>query len=170
MEENYSSQKAYDGLLRIGYVANLRGAAYLKELQEVLSGTEEDPTSQSIRERVNAAEIILINRSGYPQDAAGRKITERRAVYKAFDTGYKNANGEAVFGWFEFCMSQYMKCLSALMVIRINERSVGLTPCLKAFSTSEMKIIGAIWTLLSWMSVLKLTSTVFASLMRISFT
>ena len=82
-----STTKTYDGLLRLGYVANLRGAAYLKELQEVLNGTEEEPSSQSIRERVNAAEIIFINRSGYPQDAAGRKITERHAVYKAFDTG-----------------------------------------------------------------------------------
>ena len=102
MEQNLdSTTKTYDGLLRLGYVANLRGAAYLKELQEVLNGTEEEPSSQSIRERVNVAEIIFINRSGYPQDAAGRKITEKRAVYKAFDTGYKNVNGEAVYGWFE---------------------------------------------------------------------
>ena len=102
MEQNFdSTTKTYDGLLRLGYVANLRGAAYLKELQEVLNGTEEEPSSQSIRERVNAAEIIFINRFGYPQDAAGRKITEKRAMYKAFNTGYKNVNGEAVYGWFE---------------------------------------------------------------------
>ena len=101
MEQNYDSTKAYDGLLRIGYVSNLRGGAYLKELQEVLSGTDDEPSSQSIRERANAAEIILINRHGYPTDAAGRLIPANRAVYKAFDTGYKNASGEAIFGWFE---------------------------------------------------------------------
>ena len=101
VEQIQSTTKTYDGLMRFGYVSNLRGGAYLKELQEVLNGTENEPTSQSIRERANAAEIILINRHGYPSDAAGRLIPATRAVYKAFDTGYKNADGEAVFGWFE---------------------------------------------------------------------
>lgn len=96
-----SVTKTYDGLLRIGYVANLRGGTYIKELQEVLSGTEEEPSSQSIRERANAAEIILLNRHGYPTDAAGRLIPAKLAVYKAFDTGYRNSAGDNVFGWFE---------------------------------------------------------------------
>ena len=69
-----SVTKTYDGLLRIGYVANLRGGTYIKELQEVLSGTEEEPSSQSIRERANAAEIILLNRHGYPTDAAAPQL------------------------------------------------------------------------------------------------
>ena len=96
-----SVTKTYDGLLRIGYVANLRGGTYIKELQEVLSGTEEEPSSKSIRERANAAEIILLNRHGYPTDAAGRLIPAKLAVYKAFDTGYRNSAGDNVFGWFE---------------------------------------------------------------------
>ena len=96
-----SVTKTYDGLLRIGYVANLRGGTYIKELQEVLSGTEEEPSSQSIRERANTAEIILLNRHGYPTDAAGRLIPAKLAVYKAFDTGYRNSAGDNVFGWFE---------------------------------------------------------------------
>lgn len=46
MEEINASPKAYDGLLRIGYVANLRNGAYIKELQDVLNGTDQEPTSQ----------------------------------------------------------------------------------------------------------------------------
>lgn len=102
METNVNSTlKAYDGLLRIGYVANLRGGAYLKELQEALSGTDEEPTSQKIREIVNNAEILLLNGSGYPKDAAGRLVPASRVAYKAFDTGYDTATGEDLYGWFE---------------------------------------------------------------------
>lgn len=102
METNVNSTlKAYDGLLRIGYVANLRGGTYLKELQEALSGTDEEPTSQKIREIVNNAEILLLNGSGYPKDAAGRLVPASRVAYKAFDTGYDTATGEDLYGWFE---------------------------------------------------------------------
>ena len=64
MEEINASPKAYDGLLRIGYVANLRNGTYLKELQDVLSGTDQEPTSQEIRDRANSAEILSLNWSG----------------------------------------------------------------------------------------------------------
>ena len=77
MEEMNASPKAYDGLLRIGYVANLRNGAYLKELQDVLSGTDQEPTSQEIRNRANSAEILSLNWSGYTTDNKGKPITER---------------------------------------------------------------------------------------------
>ena len=101
MEEMNASPKAYDGLLRIGYVANLRNGTYLKELQDVLSGTDQEPTSQEIRDRANSAEILSLNWSGYTTDSKGRQVTERWVKFKAFDTGYKTVSGEAVYGWFE---------------------------------------------------------------------
>lgn len=102
MEEKFSSPKVYDGLLRFGYyVANLRNGAYLKDLQEVLSGTDQEPTSQDIRERANAAKILSLNWSGYTTDSKGNPITERWTMFKAFDTGYKTVSGESVYGWFE---------------------------------------------------------------------
>ena len=101
MNQNFDSQRTYDGLLRLGFVSNLRNGAYLKELQDVLSGTDEEPTSQEIRERANAAEILELNWNGYPTDAGGKKIPASRVIYKAFNSGYKTASGEAVYGWFE---------------------------------------------------------------------
>ena len=101
MEEINASPKAYDGLLRIGYVANLRNGAYIKELQDVLNGTDQEPTSQEIRNRANSAEILSLNWSGYTTDNKGRQVTERWVKFKAFDTGYKTVSGEAVYGWFE---------------------------------------------------------------------
>lgn len=101
MEEINASPKAYDGLLRIGYVANLRNGTYLKELQDVLSGTDQEPTSQEIRNRANSAEILSLNWSGYTTDSKGRQVTERWVKFKAFDTGYTSISGEAVYGWFE---------------------------------------------------------------------
>ena len=93
-------EKATDGLLRIGYVANLKNGVYIKELQELLNDTDQDPTSQNLRERATNAEIILLNKHGYPTDAAGRTVPESRAKFKAFKTGYF-LNDKDVYGWFE---------------------------------------------------------------------
>lgn len=100
MIEKEFLKKTPDGLLRIGYVSNLKNGAYIKELQELLNDTDQEPTSQDLRERATKAEIIHLNRLGYPQDSAGRLIPESKAKYKAFDTGY-TINGNNVYGWFE---------------------------------------------------------------------
>lgn len=100
MERMDTPAKATDGLLRIGYVANLKNGVYIKELQELLNDTDQDPTSQNLRERATNAEIILLNRHGYPTDAAGRTVPESRAKFKAFKTGYF-LNDKDVYGWFE---------------------------------------------------------------------
>lgn len=92
--------KVADGLLRIGYVANLKNGVYIKELQELLNDTDQDPTSQDLRERASNAEIVLLNKHGYPADAAGRAVPESRAKFKAFKTGYV-LNGKDIYGWFE---------------------------------------------------------------------
>ena len=87
MENMTTPTKAPDGLLKIGYVANLKGGVYIKELQELLSDTEHEPTSQEIRERANQATILLLNKNGFEKAANGRYATESSAMYKAFDTG-----------------------------------------------------------------------------------
>nr|DAH08142.1 MAG TPA: protein of unknown function DUF3825 [Caudoviricetes sp.] len=92
--------KAPDGLLKIGYVSNLKNGVYIKELQELLNDTDQDPTSQDLRERATNAEIILLNRHGYPKDAAGKAVPESKAKFKAFKTGY-TLGGNDVYGWFE---------------------------------------------------------------------
>lgn len=101
MNQIIDSTKTYDGLLRIGFVSNLRNGAYLKELQDVLSGTEAEPTSQEIRERANSADILELNWNGYPTDSAGKKIAASKVFFKAFNTGYQTSAGEDVYGWFE---------------------------------------------------------------------
>lgn len=101
MERSLNSLKAHDGLLKIGFVSNLRGGAYLKELQDALTGTDEEPTAQEIRNRANASEIISLNYSGYEQDSKGKKAEESKAQFKAFNSGYKKASGEDIYGWFE---------------------------------------------------------------------
>ncbi len=101
MERSLNSLKAHDGLLKIGFVSNLRGGAYLKELQDALTGTDEEPTAQEIRNRANASEIISLNYSGYEQDSKGKKVEESKAQFKAFNSGYKKASGEDIYGWFE---------------------------------------------------------------------
>ena len=98
MERSLNSLKAHDGLLKIGFVSNLRGGAYLKELQDALTGTDEEPTAQEIRNRANASEIISLNYSGYEQDSKGKKVEESKAQFKAFNSGYKNASGEDIYG------------------------------------------------------------------------
>ena len=100
MEKMNTPEKATDGLLRIGYVANLKNGVYIKELQELLNDTDQDPTSQNLRERATNAEIILLNKHGYPTDAAGRTVPKSRAKFKAFKTGYF-LNDKDVYGWFE---------------------------------------------------------------------
>ena len=88
------------GLQKIGFVANMKGGAYMKDLQDLLNETDYDPTSQDIRERADNARVLLLNRHGYEKSKNGRVVTESTAKYKAFDTGYV-LNGEAVYGWFE---------------------------------------------------------------------
>lgn len=101
MVNEITTTKAVDGLFKLGYVENLRNGDYLKELLEVLSGTDEEPTSQDIRRIVNEAEILSLNCNGYPQDAKGRAVPEKAVMFKAFNTGYRNADGDEVYGWFE---------------------------------------------------------------------
>lgn len=100
MEKMNAPVKAPDGLLKIGYVSNLKNGVYIKELQELLNDTDQDPTSQDLRERATNAEIILLNRHGYPKDAAGKAVPESKAKFKAFKTGY-TLGGNDVYGWFE---------------------------------------------------------------------
>ena len=88
------------GLRKIGFVANLKGGVYMKELQELLSDTEHEPTSQEIRERADSAKILLLNKNGYETDARKKAVTESTAIYKAFDTGYI-LDGQPIYGWFE---------------------------------------------------------------------
>lgn len=101
MDTNLISTKTQDGLFKLGFVANLRNGTYIKELQELLNETEEEPTSQEIRERVNQAEILYLNLAGYATDSSGVVIPEDKIVFRAFDSGYKTANGESIYGWFE---------------------------------------------------------------------
>ncbi len=100
METIKTPQKTPDGLFKFGYVANMANGAYLKDLQERLSDTDQDPTSQELRARATNAEILLLNRHGYSQDTAGRAVAANMVKFKAFNTGYKLA-GKEIYGWFE---------------------------------------------------------------------
>ena len=100
MENIETPAKDRYGLPKIGFVANLKGGVYMKELQELLSDTEHEPTSQEIRERADTAKILFLNKNGYETDARKKAVTESTAIYKAFDTGY-DLEGQPISGWFE---------------------------------------------------------------------
>lgn len=100
MERMNAPKKAPDGLYRFGFVFNIKDGVYLKDLQEYLKDTDQEPTAQEIRERATAAEVVLLNSHGYPQDLKGRRVPENRAKFKAFKTGY-SINGKEVLGWFK---------------------------------------------------------------------
>lgn len=100
MENIETPAKDRYGLPKIGFVANLKGGVYMKELQELLSDTEHEPTSQEIRERADAAKILFLNKNGYETDARKKAVTESTVIYKAFDTGY-DLEGQPIYGWFE---------------------------------------------------------------------
>ena len=88
------------GLPKIGYVVNFKDGVYIKELQDLLSDTEHEPTSQEIRKRADTANLLFLNKNGYETDSRGKRVTESTAIYKAFDTGY-DLGGQHVYGWFE---------------------------------------------------------------------
>ena len=100
MENIETPAKDRYGLPKIGFVANLKGGVYMKELQELLNDTEHEPTSQEIRERADTAKILFLNKNGYETDARKKAVTESTAIYKAFDTGY-DLDGLPIYGWFE---------------------------------------------------------------------
>ena len=100
MENIETPAKDRYGLPKIGFVANLKGGVYMKELQELLSDTEHEPTSQEIRKRADEAKILFLNKNGYETDARKKTVTESTAIYKAFDTGY-DLQGHPIYGWFE---------------------------------------------------------------------
>ena len=103
METIKTPYKTQDGLFKFGFVANLRNGVYIKELQEKLSDTDQEPTSEALKERANLANVILLNRHGYPATKGSNtsNITEKNAYFKGFDTGYKQLDGKPVFGWFQ---------------------------------------------------------------------
>ena len=88
------------GLPKIGYVVNFKDGVYIKELQDLLSDTEHEPTSQEIRKRADTANLLFLNKNGYETDSRGKRVTESTAIYKAFDTGY-DLGVQHIYGWFE---------------------------------------------------------------------
>lgn len=97
-----TNEKTKTGLFKLGFVANSRNDAFLKELHRAIEGTEvELPSFQEIRRIADVAEIIYLNFSGYPQDREGNPVSELTAQYLTFNTGYKNLDGEDIYGWFE---------------------------------------------------------------------
>lgn len=97
-----ANEKTKTGLFKLGFVANSRNDAFLKELHRAIEGTEvELPSFQEIRRIADVAEIIYLNFGGYPQDREGNPVSELTAQYLTFNTGYKNLDGEDIYGWFE---------------------------------------------------------------------
>ena len=89
-----ANEKTKTGLFKLGFVANSRNDAFLKELHHAIEGTEvELPSFQEIRRIADVAEIIYLNFSGYPQDREGNPVSELTAQYLTFNTGYKNLDG-----------------------------------------------------------------------------
>jgi hypothetical protein len=100
MEKMNAPMKEKDGLQKIGFVANLKGGVYIKELQEKLIETDQEPNSVYLRHRANNAPILEMNCHGYSKESNGSGILADKVRFKGFNTGYQ-INGEFVYGWFE---------------------------------------------------------------------
>lgn len=88
------------GLLKLGYVRNLKNNEYLTELQNLLLNTSYNPTIEEINDYVENTAIEYFNKSGYKQDNDGNAITKTNAFYKRFKTNYKTEKEEDIYGWF----------------------------------------------------------------------
>ena len=86
------------GLLKLGYVTNLKTC--IAELHELLA-EEKQLSMAELNAIVDVADIVYLNRHGYPNNTSRETIAPKDATYLYFDTGLMDISGEAVIGWFE---------------------------------------------------------------------
>lgn len=94
--ENKTNNKS--GLLKLGYVANLKSCK--SELNEMLADEKQVSTAE-LNAIVNDAQIVYLNKYGFPKWRNGEDVTLEDAAYLYFATGLEDKSGDFIIGWFE---------------------------------------------------------------------
>lgn len=89
------------GIAGLGYIKNMK--TYISELQALLVGTSQRATKhdldQEIDDQVSSNTLKYLNKFGFPNDRDGSLLTKANATYIFFNTGYRNSDGDEIFGW-----------------------------------------------------------------------
>lgn len=96
--ENKSNINSKTGLLKLGYVTNLKTCK--AELNKLLADEIQVSTTE-LNSLVDAANIVYLNKYGYARSRLGEAVTDENATYLYFDTGLADTTGEPIIGWFE---------------------------------------------------------------------
>lgn len=96
--ENKSNINSKTGLLKLGYVTNLKTCK--AELNKLLADEIQVSTTE-LNTLVDAANIVYLNKYGYARSRSGEAVTDENATYLYFDTGLADTTGEPIIGWFE---------------------------------------------------------------------
>ena len=96
MENKTNNNKS--GLLKLGYVANLKSCK--SELNEMLADEKQVSTTE-LNAIVDNAQIVCLNKYGFPKWRNGEDVTPEDAAYLYFATGLEDKSGDSIIGWFE---------------------------------------------------------------------
>lgn len=94
--ENNTNNKT--GLLKLGYVTNLKSCK--AELNAMLSENLQVSITE-LNRIVDNADIVYLNKFGYPKWGNGEAVTKMKASYLYFETGLIDTLGKPIIGWFE---------------------------------------------------------------------
>lgn len=98
MENKTNNNSLKTGLLKLGYVTNLKTCK--AELNELLVDEKQVSTTE-LNAIVDSARIVYLNKYGYAQRRTGEAVAQKDATYLFFETGLKGKSGDFVIGWFE---------------------------------------------------------------------
>lgn len=98
MENMTSNSTSKTGLVKLGFVTNLKTC--VAELNELLP-EERMVSIPELNAIVDSADIVYLNRHGYPKTPSGDAIQQNDASYMYFGTGLVGKSGDALIGWFE---------------------------------------------------------------------
>ena len=84
MENKMNLNSPKTGLLKLGYVTNLKSCK--AELNELLSDEKQVSTAE-LNALVDGASIVYLNKYGYAQSRSGEDVTRKDAAYLYFETG-----------------------------------------------------------------------------------
>lgn len=98
MTTNTNNSSSKNGLLKLGYVANLKTCK--AELNQMLEDDYQVSTSE-LNAIVDDAIVVYINRYGYEKERDGAPVTKEKATYLYFQTGLNDLDGNPIIGWFE---------------------------------------------------------------------
>ena len=98
MTTNTNNSSSKNGLLKLGYVTNLKTCK--AELNQMLKDEYQVSTSE-LNAIVDAAAIVYVNRYGYEKERNGENVTKEKATCLYFQTGLNDLDGNPIIGWFE---------------------------------------------------------------------